>query len=308
MNVLVSGGTGLVGQSLIPKLIAAQYQVYVIGRDKNKILHAFKSGINALSWDELDTLASEKFDFIINLAGSNIADHRWSEAYKETLVSSRLKTTARLIQWVSSTAAKKPHLFNASAVSIYGLQHHLNDEAKVFDEQSEIRPQDPHFASQLIQQWEHAALEATRKGLKVSLLRFAVVLKKEQGMLGKLVFPSKMGLSSILGSGAQPLAWIASTDLVRAILFLLERPELEGPFNLSAPEHVNQKTFSRTLARLLKRPCIMYLPRFIVSLLFGQMGQELLLAGQTVQPKRLIDLQFKFLYPTLQSALKKELS
>lgn len=158
--------------------------------------------------------------------------------------------------------------------------------------------------------WLHSGKKLTKKGfamgMPVTLMRFGVVLKRGEGMLKKLQFPTQYGMGAVIGTGEQPLAWIDSNDLVHAILFLLEHPEITGPINLVAPECVSQKKFIKTLAQALKKPIFLRLPAWSIRFLFGQMGEELLLSGQTVAPQRLAEYQFKFKYPTLLAALTKE--
>lgn len=198
-------------------------------------------------------------------------------------------------------------MYNASAVSIYGLQKTLSQNNINFTETTPpIAPPDSCFSSYLVSQWEQTAQRGFEMGMPVTLMRFGVVLKRGDGMLKKLEFPAKLGMGTVLGCGAQPLAWIDSADLGNAILFLLSHPEITGPVNLVAPECVSQKTFTQTLAKVLQRPAFMWMPAGMVKLIFGQMGEELLLSGQTVVPQRLSEYQFEFKYPALISALTKE--
>ncbi|PWY53941.1 TIGR01777 family protein [Legionella qingyii] len=307
MNIIIGGGTGLVGQILVPELLKSAHNIYVIGRDEKKIKRFFSSTVHAVTWDKLNTLNPNEFDVIINLTGENIADHRWNARTKEKLLSSRLETTNQLVLWGIKATAKKPHLYNASAIGIYGLQKKLAQDNIIFTETTPpINSPKTNFANQLVTQWEEAAKKGFEVGMPVTLMRFGVVLKRGEGMLKKLELPAQYGMGAVIGSGEQPLAWIDSTDLVEGILFLISHPEITGPVNLVAPEQVSQKTFTKTLAQVLKKPALMWMPAWAVQLLFGQMGEELLLSGQTVAPQRLSEYQFNFKYPTLLSALTKE--
>ncbi|KTD69430.1 MULTISPECIES: TIGR01777 family oxidoreductase [Legionella] len=307
MNIIISGGTGLVGQALVPELLQAGHHIYVLGRDEQKIKHTFANTVHAISWDALTALNPDDFEAIINLAGENIAAHRWSASTKERLLASRIETTSQLVLWGVKAKTKKPHLYNASAIGIYGLQHTLAEDNLIFTETTpSITSPADSFSTHLVTQWEQTAKIAFEKGMPVTLMRFGVVLKRGDGMLKKLELPAKYGLGAVVGSGEQPLAWIDSTDLVKAIMFLIAHPEITGPVNLVAPERVSQKTFTKTFAQVLNKPAFLHMPAWVVKLLFGQMGEELLLSGQTVAPQRLSEYQFNFTYPTLLSALTKE--
>ncbi|QMT61868.1 TIGR01777 family oxidoreductase [Legionella sp. PC997] len=307
MDIIIGGGTGLVGQILVPALLQSEHNIYVIGRDKDKIKHIFPNTIHAVTWDELHTLDPNEFDVIINLTGENIAEHRWSMKTKEKLLSSRIETTNQLVLWGSKATTKKPHLYNASAVSIYGLQKKLAQDNITFSETTPpLSTAKTSFATQLVTQWEDAARRGFDAGMPVTLMRFGVVLKRGEGMLKKLELPAQYGMGAVIGSGEQPLAWIDSTDLVEAIQFLLSNPKITGPINLVAPQQVSQKTFTKTLAQVLGKPAFLWMPAWATKLLFGQMSEELLLSGQTVNPQRLAEYQFNFKYPTLLSALTKE--
>ncbi|AWN72902.1 TIGR01777 family oxidoreductase [Legionella anisa] len=307
MKIIIGGGTGLVGQILVPELLQSGHEIYVIGRDEEKIKRTFSSTVHGTTWDKLNTLNPNEFDAIINLAGENIADHRWSPKTKETLLTSRIKTTNQLVLWGIKADTKKPHLYNASAVGIYGLQKKLAQDHITFTETTPpLDSPETSFASLLVTQWEEAAKKGFDAGMPVTLMRFGVILKRGGGMLKKLELPARYGMGAVVGSGEQPLAWIDSTDLVEAIMYLIAHPEITGPVNLVAPESVSQKTFTKTFAQVLKKPAFLWMPAWIIRLLFGQMGEELLLSGQTVAPQRLSEYQFNFKYPTLLSALTKE--
>lgn len=306
MKIIVAGGTGFVGQILVPELLKAGHEIYVIGRQEERINEIFANTVHSSTWDTLNALDPNEFDAIINLAGKNITDHRWSSKIKEKLLRSRIDTTNQLVRW-GLKAAKKPHLYNASAVGIYGLQKQLEEEQIVFNETTPpIDSPNTSFANLLVTQWEQTAKKGFEMGMPVTLMRFGVVLKRGEGMLKKLELPAQYGMGAIMGSGQQPLAWIDSDDLVNAIQFLISHPEITGPVNLVAPQYVSQKTFTKILAQVLKKPVFLWLPAWVIKLLFGKMGKELLLSGQTVVPQRLVEYQFDFQYPTLYSALNKE--
>ncbi len=305
MKIIIGGGTGLVGRSLIAELLAAQHDLWVVGRNKEKINKAFNNHVQAITWNEVPLLNPEEFDAIINLTGENISDHRWSSKIKNRLLSSRIDSTKQFVLWAKN-ASKKPHLYNASAIGIYGLQKKLVNSSEAYTEESNLNSQENSFSNHLVSQWEQTALQGTQYEIPVTIMRFGVVLKQGEGMLKKLELPARFGMGAVIGTGKQPLAWIDHSDLVNAILFLIAHPEITGPVNLVAPELVSQKTFNKTLAEVLNKPTFLHIPAWLIQLLLGQMGTELLLSGQSVIPGRLTKNQFDFKYPTLLYALTKE--
>ncbi|MDR3501781.1 MAG: TIGR01777 family oxidoreductase [Legionella sp.] len=306
MKIIIGGGTGLVGRSLIAELLVAQHDLWVVGRNKDKIKKIFNNHVHATTWDELPHLNPEEFDAIINLTGENIADHRWSAKIKNKLLSSRLEPTKQFILWAKNSS-KKPHLYNASAIGIYGLQKELVNSPEAYTEEANLHASESSFSNHLVSQWEQTALQGIQYDIPVTIMRFGVVLKYGEGMLKKLELPARFGMGAVIGTGKQPLAWIDHSDLVNAILFLINHPEITGPVNLVAPELVSQKTFNKTLAEVLKKPTFFRIPAWLIQMLLGQMGVELLLSGQSVIPDRLTKYQFDFKYPTLLYALTKEL-
>jgi uncharacterized protein (TIGR01777 family) len=307
MKILICGATGFVGKSLIPALLANQHQVTAMGRDTSKIQSVFKNQVTALAWDQLNTLSPDDFDAVINLAGETIAESRWTDKVKAKIKESRVKATQAIVDWCLTAKQKKPHLYNASAIGTYGLQSVQKDLPTPLTEAKSIafgKPTD--FLSEVGQAWESAADEAVNAGVPVTFLRFGVVLKRGEGMLKKLELPFICGLGSVLGTGQQAVTWVHIDDLVQAILFLLQHPAITGAVNICAPGCVSQAAFSAILAKTLHRPLFLTMPAWAVKILFGQMGEELLLGGQHIYPQRLWESGFVFTYPELAAALAHE--
>jgi len=302
MNIIIGGGTGFIGRTLIPALLTADHQITVVGRDTKKIKSIFGDKVTAVNWDKFISLNPIEYGAVINLTGANISSKRWSEAYKHELLASRVESTRTFVSWCAKGGVRKPHLYNASAIGYYGLQTDTPDAKSAYTERSNIQP-DASFSSILVNEGETAA---DSNEIPVTIMRFGVVLRRGEGMLKQLEFPAKMGMGAVVGSGKQPLTWIDADDLISAIYFLLSHPQLTGVFNLTAPEFVSQRIFTKTLAHVLHRPALLWLPAPIVKILFGQMGEELLLSGQAVYPERLLEAGFKFQYPTLTAALEHE--
>lgn len=299
MKILIAGASGFIGKSLVPSL-AIEHEITVLGRNVSALKTHFPQQ-RAIDWQMLEIESPADYQVIINLCGENIADKRWDNDQKNKIIQSRLNTTEKLCQWVlTSNKPESLRFINASAVGIYGLNTRENTEETTINKQSDC------FSQQVVLAWESAIKQKLANQFNYTFARFGVVLKKQQGMLKKLEMPYKLGLASTLGNGKQEISWVHIDDLVRAIIFIIQGPNLSGPVNIVAPEVVTQRQFAKTLARALHRPCFFKTPGFLIKLLFGQMGEELLLSGQTVIAKRLQDAGFSFHYSTLEKALSHE--
>lgn len=306
-RLLLAGGTGFIGRHLVPVLLQEGYQITVVGREIKKIQAAFPSGVTPVGWDALQSLDPDEFDVIINLVGENIGKQRWSVAFKQQVKESRIRATQALCQWAQKLN-KKVTLYNASAIGIYGLKQPVNPPDS-FTEDSVIFWGNPHdFLSDVGQTWEQAACANHSPFLTTVLLRFAPVLHRSEGVLQKMLPAFRFGLGGSIGHGRQSFSWIHIQDAIRAIVFLLHHPEIEGPVNMCSPNWVPQRQFAQQLGKALGRPTVMVTPAWLLKLLFGQMAEELLLSGQAVYPKKLVDHHFEFLYPTLDKALQAEFS
>ena len=303
MKILIAGASGFIGHALVTAL-SKHHQVSVLGRNKKKLQQAFSNIEYCYVWDELPNIEAKQFDTIINLCGLNIADSRWNASIKQQIIDSRVTTSKKLIDWAIQQNAK-PHFICANAVGIYGIQN--ENDLSAFDENSIINMNKPiDFLSEIGVNWQTALQPAIDYGMPVTITRFGVVLQKGQGMLKKLALSFYLGLGAIVGSGKQTISWVHIQDVVNALTYLIINPELTGAFNLTSPYPVSQKEFAQTLATCLNRPLLLKMPAFIVHLLFGEMGDCLLLSGQRVLPERLINAGYIFEYPTLTKALDHE--
>lgn len=303
MNILIAGASGFIGRELI-KVLSKTHRVSVLGREMNRLEQCFPDTLDKLTWKNLNSHNAKQFEIIINLSGSNIGAKRWTQAVKKELIESRTLTNKKLIDWLIKQEAY-PHYFCANAVGIYGA-HDKNTSS--FDENSHINDDNTtnDFLEKIGLAWQQSLQPALDKGIKVTTLRFGVVLKKNEGMLKKLELPFSLGLGSIFGNGQQIISWIHYADLVNGIIFLLEHLNITGAVNITSPNPVSQKEFAKDFAAVLKRPLFLRMPALFVKALFGEMGDYLILKGQSVIPKRLLELNFKFQYPTLTAALKQE--
>ncbi len=293
---LITGGTGFIGQKLITNLVGQGQQIIVLTRNKNKAEKLFSDKVMVVE-NLSEILSSEKIDHSINLAGESIADKRWNEKQKEILITSRIQSTQNIIDLISRLEHKPSTLISASAIGFYGSR---GDEE--LDENSSARQE---FTSDLCQKWEKCANQASGFGVRFCLARFGIVLGKNGGALAKMLPAFKFGLGGKIGSGQQFMSWIDIDDLVAAINFLIQNQNLNGVFNFTAPQPVTNQEFTKTLAKILNRPAFFNMPALAVKILFGEMGEALLLNGQKVLPKRLLESGFKFSCESLEVALKK---
>lgn len=293
-KVLIAGSSGLIGSALAPFLEAQGFAVERLLRTAQD-QHPY--------WDiQAATVNLKEFtnpDIIINLAGENIANGRWTEKTKQRLVDSRIASTTLLVEHFSK-AAHPPKLFiNASAIGFYG------DRGEQLLNENSTAGTD--FVSQLAVQWEQASQGIKQAGVRLVNLRTGLVISKNGGALAKMLPAFKLGLGGKIGAGQQMMSWIDINDWLSAIVFIINHPQLHGAVNMVAPNPVSNQKFTKLLAKQLQRPCLLPLPEFMVKLLFAQMGKELLLASTYVQPEKLLTAGFEFEYKTLEQSLLKQL-
>lgn len=292
-HVLLTGATGFIGVPLVAVLRHQGWLVTALVRDYAKARRLLGGGVTLIkSLDEIDV--EDRVDIIVNLAGEGIADKRWSRVRKKQLLESRLQTTRALVKLVQRLETKPAKLLSASAVGFYGAS---DDRVLVEDS-----PGGDEFTHELCKRWEQEAGKAELAGVNVCIMRLGVVLAEGGGMLGKLLPIFKFGLGGRIGGGTQYLSWIHREDVLSAILWLITS-DSKGIYNLTAPEAVSNARFTEGLASALHRPAFFHQPAAIVQLMFGEMGEQLLLKGQRVLPARLQREGFEFSFPTLDQAL-----
>jgi uncharacterized protein (TIGR01777 family) len=294
MKIIVTGASGLVGEQLVPALKNQGHEVVRLVRDQRK------TGPGLAFWDPksgiIDAAALVGCEAAINLAGESIAAGRWNERRKRSIHESRIETTTTIAKAFATLEPRPKLLINASAIGYYGRR---GDEW--LDEASTTGSGD--FLSSVCRAWEAATEPAHLAGIRVVMSRFGVILSKQGGALAKMITPFKLGLGGVVGTGRQYMSWIAIDDVVGAILHSVRQTELRGPVNVVAPQPVTNAEFTKTLGRVIARPTIFPLPAFAAKLVFGQMGEELLLSGQRVKPGKLIEAGYQFQFPELEAAL-----
>ena len=297
LRVAISGSSGLVGRALTGLLTTGGHEVVRLTRPRSA---AATTAPGTAPWDPdrglLDPANLGPVDAVVHLAGESIAAGRWTPRRKRAIRDSRVRGTSNLIASLARLEKPPRVLVNASAVGFYGDRGDRPAD--------ETAGAGTGFLAEVCAAWEEAALAGRELGLRVALARLGVVLSPAGGLLGRLLPPFRLGLGGRLGDGRQRVSWISIDDAAAALLHLLMGDELEGPFNLAAPEAPSNRQLSATLAGLLRRPALLPLPAAAARLAFGEMAHELMLEGVAARPDRLLGDGFAFRHPRLEGALR----
>ena len=294
-SILITGGTGFIGQRLVSALVAGGHFVTVVTRDPRNADDLLDPVRVITSLDQVH--GKDCFDAIVNLAGEPVANWIWTQKKRARIVESRVETTKALEALIQRLEHKPECLINGSAVGWYGLR---GDE-----ELSETSSPAPAFVHDVCDAWEGSANKIKALGVRVVVLRIGLVLGVEGGMLSRLLTPFEFGGGGVLGNGQQWMSWIELDDLVRIIAFSLSQKDLSGPVNATAPFPVRNKAFTQVLAAALHRPAIFRFPVRVLTILLGEMGRETMLSGQRVLPALLQRNGFVFKHPKLPDALRE---
>ena len=291
---MLSGASGLIGRNLTKRLKDEGHEITGLVRfpsktSENKVFIDYKNRNYELS-------DFEDYDAVIHLAGENIVG-RWNDVKKRNLVRSRIDTTGLLIEIFKNVNNPPKHFLCASAVGIYGDSGELT-----VDETSDIGS---GFLPNLAVNWEKEAKHANEFGARVVNLRIGLVLDKNDGALSKMLTPFKLGLGGNIGDGKQYWSWISINDVVSSINFILNNSEISGPVNLVSPNPCTNKYFTSVLAEVVNRPAFFHIPSKIIKLIFGEMGEQVLLFGTRVRPKKLLDHNYQFIDTDLKITLEK---
>ncbi len=299
MNLLLTGGTGFIGQALCDSLLSQGYRIFVLSRKANELSQRSKVEITYIH--NLSQLDDVHVHGVINLCGETIAQ-RWTAAAKKRIIESRLSTTEQLIEYLRHTAHRPLVFVSASAVGYYGS----SNADSVWTEDSPLVTLNPdRFSQNLCHDWETIALKAQFLGIRTVILRMGPVLNLTGGILKQLKWSFLIGLGASIGSGQQTISWIDLRDLIRIINFVLQNSQAIGVFNATSPFPVSYKEFAATFAASLRRPCIFQIPEFVLTALMGKMAQEMILEGVRVFPQKLLKIGFTFQYPHLEDSFKK---
>jgi uncharacterized protein (TIGR01777 family) len=304
MRVFVTGGTGLVGCRLVPRLIDSGHVPVVLTRRYAHARQVFGPSVALVEGDPMQAgewmAAVGDCDAVIHLAGENIFARRWNAKFKSLLVESRIESTRQVVAALERQPRRadgQPKiLVAASAIGYYGP---TGDE-----ELTESSPPGSDFLAQLCVDWEKAAFAVEKAGVRCAAVRVGIVLDREGGALAKMLTPFKLFAGGPIGSGWQWMSWIHHADLVGLFLLPLSNPNATGPINGTAPNPVTNRDFARTLGRVLHRPAFFPTPAFALRLALGEVA-DVLAAGQRVLPRRGLELGYSFQFPTLEGALRE---
>jgi uncharacterized protein len=297
MKILIAGGTGFVGTQLASRFVQDGNEVTILTRSR-KGPEKGPGGISYLQGDPTQKGpwqgAIKEHDAIINLAGASIFS-KWTEEHKKAIKESRVSTTRNIVEGIPSPPEKKVSLFSTSAVGYYGFH---GDE-----ELAENSPPGNDFLAHIAVEWEGEALKARDKGARVVITRFGIVLGERGGTLSQMIPLFKKYIGGPIGSGKQWFSWIHIKDLAEAFVFLLKHPEIIGPVNVCSPNPVRNRDLARALGKALHRPSFFPAPGFMVKLVLGEFG-SVILEGQRVIPRRLLESGFVFQYADIERALQ----
>ncbi len=296
MKIVVAGGTGFIGSSLIPSLRLAGHDVVLLSRSPERLV--LPPEVTRIRWDGLtqgewvDHVRSS--DAVVNLAGESIGGGRWTAARKGRIVMSRVGATRALLDAIRG-GAKRPSVFiSSSAVGYYG--------AVESGDVTEDHAPGSGFLADLCLRWEQEAMAVGELGIRVVILRTGVVVGPNGGALGRMLLPFRLYAGGPIGSGKQWFPWVHRDDVDGVILFALDRKTLAGPVNLVAPESVDMKAFCAALGAALSRPSWLPVPAFALRAGLGEMA-DMILTGQKVVPSRLLSHGYIFRHPSLAGAL-----
>ncbi|CAM4088669.1 TIGR01777 family oxidoreductase [Bacillus sp. GX] len=298
MKIAISGGTGFIGKYLSTFFIQKGHTVYILTR--NKTTETSDPNLQYVQWTpNLQTFPLSSIDVVINLAGESI-NSRWTKKQKKAILNSRIQTTKGLIKQLQ-TLNIKPHTFiNASAIGYYGTS-----ETESFTEQHETPGDD--FLANTVCSWEQEASKARSLGMRTVYARFGVVLSADGGAFPKMLLPYQFYIGGTIGSGNQWLSWIHIDDVVHLIDFIIQKEEIDGPLNLTAPLPIRMKEFGETIAAIMKKPHWLPVPSFMLHTLLGEMS-ILVLEGQHVLPSKAIEHGYEYTFPAIDHALQNILS
>ncbi len=295
MKILITGASGLVGKALQKSFAQKGYEMLLAGRGEPKSANEIRWSVEEGFLKE-DLTRLEGLDAVVHLAGESISGLRWTEEKKRAIRESRVKGTQNVVNALADLKQKPKVFIAGSAMGFYG-----DRDDEIVSETS--KPGD-NFLADVAKEWETESRRAEDSGIRTVLLRTAIVLSKDGGALGTMLTPFKFGVGGVIGSGKQWMSWVSMDDVVEIVNFALENENLRGAVNVASPNPVTNEEFTKTLGEVLYRPTFLPLPEFAVNLMFGEMGDTLLLNSTRIEPKRLREAGYEFRFPDLKKALE----
>jgi hypothetical protein len=295
-NVLITGGSGLVGGHLTRQLLSKGYTVAHLGRS----MHTADAGIQQFIWDPsrglIDPKAIEQADVIVHLAGAGVADKRWTADRKQLIIDSRVTSAQLLVNEIKRQQKKLSAFVSASATGWYGMTNHQH-------ECEEDEPAYPDFFGDCCKYWEESVDPITTMNIRLVKLRIGIVLAREGGFLPQVAAPVKLFAGAILGSGKQWTPWIHIDDVCAMFIQAIEQKTITGVYNVVGPQPSTNQEITKAIGRALHRPIFLPpVPEFILNILFGEMA-KMLVTGNRISNKRIVDTGFRYAFPNLESAL-----
>jgi hypothetical protein len=295
-NILITGGTGLVGQALTQLLLKEGYQVSYLSRSEQNI-----PNIKTYLWDvkkqTIDAQAIQKADAIIHLAGAGVAEERWTNSRKQEILESRTDSTTLLVKALKDTSHAVKTFISASAIGYYGL----DTGSTLINEDSQAGND---FLAEVTKSWERSVEDISDLGIRTTKLRIGVVLSEKGGALPKIMQPVKFGAGAALGSGKQYMSWIHIKDLARMFLFVLQQDKMEGIYNAVGPNPLNNVEITQAIAKTLGRPLFLpNVPEFALKLMMGEMA-GIVIGGNRVSSQKIEKAGFDFQFAEISPALK----
>jgi uncharacterized protein len=291
---LITGATGLIGKYLVKSILTNGDTVIALSTNVEKAKLSLPGVNTIVNFNDHLSLKNESIDAIINLAGANLGSKHWTEKAKKEFYDSRINVTGKVVDLISKMDKKPEVLVSASGIDIYGDR----GEEDIYEEDKLANT----FLANLCRDWEAEALKAEEYGVRVVLMRTALVLAKESSALKKLVLPFRFFTGGYIGSGKQYVSWIHIDDLVAMYLYASENHSIKGAINTSSPEPLSMKEFSHVIGKVLIRSSWLNVPSFLIKIILGEMS-EVVLTGRKALPKKILDAGFKFKYTNLSNAL-----
>ena len=295
MRILITGASGLIGKALQGSFTEVGYEMLLASRSEPRDAKHIQWNPDT-GFADRDLSKLEGLDAVVHLAGESISALRWSDEKKKAIRDSRVFGTRSIIETFVKLERKPKTFISGAAIGFYGDR---GDEVM-----TESSPAGKTFLAEISKEWETESRRAEDLGIRTVLLRTGIVLSKDGGALATMITPFALGVGGVVGSGKQWMSWVSLDDVIGIINFALENESVRGAINVVAPNPVTNEEFTKTLGSVLYRPTFLPLPEFAVHMVFGEMGDALLLDSTRVVPKRLLDAGYEFKYTDLKAALE----